>query len=227
MKWIAGSAVLAVLSFAGTLAQASDFDARRTAARASLVKELDGYLAWCQTKSLFLTRQKACALLLELEPEHAEARKTLGYTRAKDGTWKAPEKPRELRDFDQKALGEAAGRWREATGSYVTAMVGLLEAGALSAEEKELAAREVLRFDAENERVHVLLGEVKGEKGWVLPETPRAKERRAELLEAVRTAFERAAPAAPAELTERERRIPLKFKAFAAPGLRVVGTSGE
>jgi hypothetical protein len=68
---------------------------------------------------------------------------------------------------------------------------------------------------------------VKSEKGWVLPETPRAKERRAEMLEAVRAAFERAPPVQPAELTERERKIPLQFKAFAAPGLRVVGTSGE
>jgi hypothetical protein len=207
--------------------QAPDFAARCAAARTELVRAIDGYLEWCQSKSLFLTRQKACELLLELEPEHAEARRTLGFTRAKDGTWKAPEKPRTLRDFDQKALAEAAGRWREATASYVTAMVGLLEAGALSAEEKELAAREAFRVDPENERVHVLLGEVKTEKGWVLPETQRAKLRRAELLAAVQAAFERAPPVAGVELTAREARIPLKLRAFAAPGLRVVGTNGE
>src|SRR5262245_56736594 len=112
----AGLAATLVAGFgASPSAQASDFDAQRTAARAELVKALDGYLEWCQGKSLFATRQKACELVLELEPEHAEARKTLGYTRAKDGTWKAPEKPKPLRDFDQKALAEAAGRWREAT----------------------------------------------------------------------------------------------------------------
>jgi hypothetical protein len=224
----AGLAALLLGALGGwTSAQASDFAARREAARAELVRAIDGYLEWCQSKSLFLARKTACEFLLELEPEHAEARKALGYTRAKDGTWKAPEKPKTPRDFDQKALAEAAGRWREATAGYASAMVGLLEAGALSEAEKELAAREALRVDPENERVHVLLGEVKGEKGWVLPETQRAKQRRAELFEAVQAAFEGAPPVEPVELTERERRIPLKFKAFAAPGLRVLGTTGE
>jgi len=229
MYRVARGAGLAAFLLVGarSSAQASDFETRRAAARAALIEQLDTYLEWCQGKSLFQSRQKACELLLELEPEHAEARKSLGYTRAKDGTWKAPDKPKMLRDFDQKALAEASGRWREATTGYVTAMVGLLEAGGLSAGEMELAGREALRVDPENERVHVLLGEVKTDKGWVLPETPRAKERRAELLEAVRAAFERAPAVQPAELTERERAIPLKFRAFAAPGLRVVGTSGE
>src|SRR6185436_406428 len=106
--------------------QATDFDARRAAAHAALVKSLEDYVAWCKGKSLFNERKKACELLVELEPEHAEARKTLGHVKAKDGTWKAPEKPKAFRDFDTKALEEASGRWREATAGYVTAMVGLL-----------------------------------------------------------------------------------------------------
>src|SRR5262245_7352331 len=227
-RFASAGLVVLLLGAAGVRsAQSSAFETQRAAARAALVKELEGYVAWCQGKSLFLERQKACGLLLELDPEHAEARKALGYTRAKDGTWAAPEKPKTVRDHDRKALEEAGGRWREATAGYVAAMVGLLEAGTLSAEDKEAAAREALRVEPENEHVHVLLGEVKGEKGWVLPETPRAKERREELRNAVREAHEGAPAVEAVELTGREQRIPLKMKAFAAPGLRVVGTTGE
>jgi hypothetical protein len=231
MNRFEGSAALAMLLVAGALgrthAQASDFDARQAAARAALVKGLEGYAEWCQGKSLFQARQKACELLLVLEPEHAEAHKALGHTRAKDGTWKVPEKPKAPRDFDRQALAEAPEHWREATAGYLTAMVGLLEAGTLSAEQKQAAARAAFLVDPENERVHVLLGEVKTDKGWVLPETARAKERRQEMLEAVRKAFEQAPAVEAAELSAREQAIPLKLVAFAAPGLRVVGTTGE
>jgi hypothetical protein len=231
MKRVAGRAVLVVLLGAPFPARVSGqeagFDAQRAAARSELVKELEGFAAWCQEKSLFLSKQRACEILLELDPDHAEARKSLGHARAKDGTWKAPEKPKAFRDFDKQALAEVPGRWRAATEGYVTSMVGLLEAGALSAGEREVAAREALRVDPDNERVHVLAGEVKDDGGWVLRETQRARARRAELRDAVRAALEDAPTVAPAELDESERKIPLKLAAYAAPGLRVVGTTGE
>lgn len=231
MKRFAGSAALAVLLVAGSLgraqAQAPDFDARQAAARAAFVLGLEGYAEWCQGKTLFQSRQKSCELLLELEPAHAGARKALGHTRAKDGTWKPPEKPKVFRDHEKQALAEAAERWRAVVAGYVTALIGLLEDGALSPEQKEAVARAAFRVDPDNERVHVLLGEVQTEKGWVLPETARAKERRQVMLAAVRTAFEQAPAMDAVELSAREQAIPLKLVAFAAPGLRVVGTTGE
>lgn len=229
MNRFAGGAALAVLLVAGSLgwAQASDFDARRAAARAELVKGLEGYAEWCTGKNLFQARLKACELLLQLEPEHAQAHKALGHARAKDGTWKVPEKTKPPRDFDKQALAEAPERWREATDAYLAAMTGLLESGKLSADQRQAAAGAVFLVDPENERVHVLLGEKKTDKGWVLPETVRAKERRQEMLEAVRKAFEQAPAMKTVELDAREKAIPLKLTAFAAPGLRVVGTTGE
>src|SRR5262245_51243110 len=128
MKRIAGSAVLVALLAAGASAQLADFDARRTEARTALAKGLEAYAGWCQSTSLFNERKKALELLLELDPAHAEALKTLGYTRdKKTGTWIPPAKPKEFRDFDKKALEQAPARWKAVTGGFVTSMTALLE----------------------------------------------------------------------------------------------------
>lgn len=223
-----GSIVLVALLASGTAAQRADFEARREAARAELRGALEGYVEWCQASNLFNERRKACELLLELEPAHTAALKTLGYTRDKSGAWQPPAKPKAFRDFDKQALAEAPARWRAATEGYVQAMLGLLEAGELSAEQREQAAAEALRFDPDNARLHGLLGDVASDKGWVLPETLRAKAQRELLRGHVKQALEGAVSVAvPVALSERERKIPLRFEAVAAPGLRVVGTASK
>jgi hypothetical protein len=209
----------------GKAAQEADFAARWTRARAALVVELEGYSAWCQSKELFKTRAAALELLLELDPDHADARRGLGFTREKGGGWKAPSKSKTLRDFDKEALAEAPARYRAAVAGFVAEMADLLEAGGLGLEEREAAGREALRFAPEDERVHALLGEVRGDAGWVLPETIGAKAQRAVLRDHVTSALEGAPPAASAALLERERRIPLKLEAVATARLRVVGTA--
>jgi len=227
MRRIVGSLILLALLAGGAAAQLADFEARRAEAQKTLAAGLEGYAAWCQANNLFNERKKAFEALLELEPAHAEARRQLGFVRQKDGTWKAPEKPKTFRDFDQKALAEAPQRWKEASSAYVGAMLALLHAKGTSSEQRELAAREALRFEPDNEEVHTLLGDVRGEAGWVLPETLGAKQQRETLRAQIKAAFEGLPAAAPATLLERESQIPLTLKAFAAPGLRVVGTAGE
>lgn len=228
MNGTAGVFALAALAAGatGASAQAADLAAREAVARAALVKELEGYADWCTGKDLFLERQKALELVLELEPEHAEAHKILGHVRAKDGSWSPPARPKTFRDHDKVALAEAPARFQAATSGYTAAMLALLETGNLAGEARERAAREALRFDPDNPRVHALLGEVHGDKGWVLPETVRAKERREVLRGLVKAALEGVPPAQPVELNAREKAIPLAFSAVAAPGIRAVGTAG-
>jgi hypothetical protein len=228
-RWSSAALLLAGLAAgaagAGEL-QGEGFEGRWREARAVLQRDLEALAQWCHANDLFAERKKALELLLELDPEYGDARKTLGYTLQKDGTWKAPEKPKAFRDFDKQALEEAPRRWKEATAPYLREVLVLLESGTLSADERELVARDGLRFDPDNERVHAVLGDVKSGADWVLPETLRARERREVLRGFVRAAFERAPEAQPAALLEREERIPLRFTALSAPGLRVVGTAG-
>jgi hypothetical protein len=228
MMRIAGSLALVAVLAAGA-GQGVDFEARRAEAQSVLVKDLETYVDWCHSKRLYDAKQKGLVLLLELQPDHAEARKTLGHVRDKQGGWKLPPEPKTFRDFDKKALAEEEpARWRAAKAGYLEVLRALVEEPAFTPEQRDEAARAVLRFEPDDERVHRALGEVRGEKGWVLPETLRAKEKREALRAEVRNALQRAeGQALPAPLVARERAFPLAFKAVAAPGLRVVGTVSE
>src|SRR6185503_15286870 len=107
---MAGGCALALL-VPLALWQGTDFEAQRKTARTELVRELEDYAGWCQANELFQERSRVFTLLLEFEPDHAEARKMLGHVRQKDGSWRVPEKPKAYRDFDQKALAEAPARY--------------------------------------------------------------------------------------------------------------------
>ncbi len=219
LAWMAlGSAVAA---------QLADFDERREAARIALLAELEGYVEWCRANNLFAERKRALELVLELEPDHAGARKLLGHTRDKAGNWAPPSRPKSFRDFEGPAREEAPARFAALRSGYLDAMLALLDEPGLAPAQRQALAADVLRLDPENQRVHGLLGEVKSDKGWVLPETVRAAMRREELRALVRTGLESAPPARPCELSEREGRFELPFRAVATPAVRVVGTVEE
>jgi len=222
--WRVTTSALVALAFVAPL-RADELELRLATARAELLRALEAHADWCQAKRLFLARKAVCELLLELEPEHAEARKALGFTREKGGAWKPPEKPKTFRDFDKEALGEEPARFQAAVAGYVASLTGMLESDGLAPAERERVGRAALRFAPDDAHLHELLGEVASDHGWVLPETVQARAQRAVLREAVARALAEAPEAAPAALTERERQIPLHLEAVATPRLRVVGTA--
>ncbi len=227
MKHVAGVLLALCVLASARSAQLADFDARRSAAYAVLAGDLEEYAEWCKGKRLFVERKRAFDLLLTLVPEHEDARRTLGYVKEKDGSWKAPAEPKEFHDYDSKALKEAPARFVQARADFVAALSALLEDPALSPEQRALVEEDVLRFDPDNALVHRLRGEVQDGERWVIPETLRAKERRAELREIVRVGLEKAPRAEPSALTEREKALQLPLRAFATPRARVVGSGSD
>lgn len=224
MKWLAGTCLLAVLLAGGAAGQAGEFERVRAEARVELVQALLAHVEWCTGKSMFQAREEALAQVLELEPDHGEARRLLGFTREKDGTWKPPAKPRPPKDFDKKLVDEAATRLAAAHGPYVERLVGLLESGTLDAAAQAAAEAEVLRFEPDEPRVRARRGERRDGERWVLPETLAARARREELRALVKQAFAEGLPAEEVPLTERERAFGKKWRAVAAGKLRVVGS---
>ncbi len=225
MKLIAGVCVAWIASVAA--GQSADFEAKREAARAACLRELEGYVEWCRASNLFLERKRALELVLAFDPANEPALRTLGYSRDKEGRWKPPAKPRTFRDFDGKALGEAPGKFAAVRDPFLGTMLAMLDDPALSAEQRELVVADVLSIDPDNQRVHTLLGEVHSDKGWVLPETVRAKARREELRAIVREGLEQAPRARETALSEREKKLQLPLKAYATGAVRVVGTVEE
>lgn len=217
--------VAALLALAVTTA-AQGFEVAFQAARDELARGLDEHAGWCNKKKLYLERQTAYELLLTVDPEHEEARRILGFKRDKDGAW-VQEKGRPVKNYDKEAEAEASGRLQAVQKAYVARMVALLEAGGLGADQQGLAVAEALRFDPDNETVHGLLGEVRGEKGWVIPETLAAAEQRKQLTAWVREALGDTPPTQAVERDEFEKKIPLKLKAIESGGLRILGTVDE
>jgi hypothetical protein len=223
-RWTGIVAALLALALA-TAAQG--FEAAFQAAREELAHGLDDHAGWCGKKKLYLERQTTYELLLTLEPDHEEARRILGYKRDRDGGWVAPGRSRPVKNYDEEALAEAPGRLRAVQMTYVGRMVALLEGGQLTDDQQSQVVAEALRIDPDNETVHSRLGEVRSDKGWVIPETLRASARRKELSGFVREALTDTPPLAEVERDEFERKIPLKMKAFTSGELRLVGTVDE
>lgn len=223
-RWFSLVAALCALAVA-TAAQG--FEAAFQAARDELARGLDEHAAWCTKNKCYLARETTYELLLTIDPDHEEARRILGYKRDKDGGW-VQEKGRPVKNYDKEAEAEAPGRLRAVEQVYVERMVALLEGGKATADQRDLAIAEALRFDPDNETVHDLLGEVRSEKGtWVIPETLAAAEQRKQLSAWVREALEGTPPTQAVERDAFEQKIPLKLKAIESGGLRILGTVDE
>jgi len=237
MKRLAGTGLLVVLLAGGAAGQAvnpssgsagataDEFQRVRIEARVELVQALEAHVEWCTGKSMFLAREQALLQLVELEPDHVEARRLLGFTRERDGSWKPPAKPRPPKDFDKKLVDEASTRLAATHGPYVERLVALLEQGTLDAAARAAAAAEVLRLEPDEARVRALLGEVRDGERWVLPETLASRTRREELRALVKQAFAEGVAAEEVPLNERERAFGPKWRAVAAGRVRVVGSA--
>src|ERR1700733_9601268 len=84
--------VLAPLAF-GARAQSDepgDFQREHQAATVDLVKGMIHLAEWCNEKELFLERDRVYRAVVEIDPNNADARKGLRYSRKSDGSWQEP-----------------------------------------------------------------------------------------------------------------------------------------
>lgn len=161
----------------------------RAEARTALVTRLVEVAKWCNEREIFLERNRIWLRILELDPDNTDARRGLKHSRGPDGKWKEVP-PREAKNLNTKALPELAKRERAAWNPYGATLVAALDAEKAPKEVRTHVFDEVLRIDPNNEAVHEALGDVLLGDLWVLPETKRGKERRAEIKAAVRASID-------------------------------------
>ncbi|MDZ4773791.1 MAG: hypothetical protein SGI72_11735 [Planctomycetota bacterium] len=190
----------------------------------ALVVELEKLAAWSSEKELFLERDRVYRALLELDSDHAGARKGLRFSKKPDGSWAEPA-PREVKNFNPKALLELPAKRAAAVAPFANTMRTAIERFDSDDATRGLVYREILFADPDDAETHASLGEVKSGENWVLLETQIGKQRRVELKELVRRALETSSKLTVAELTPLESSMGITFtQHYETAHVRVFGT---
>ncbi len=225
-----GVTLLIGLLAAPVKAQSDSFKTGREEARSDLVVSLEELADWCSKEKIYLDRDKVHRTILRFDPEHAESRKVLQHKKDDTGAWIESPKRREPRNFDKDAAKKFPEELRQASRDYCERMFDLAtaEESALSHEQRQEAFDEILFFDPDHAGIHELRGEVLHEGQWVLSETPRAKERRAQIKEIVREGYRNAPNPEKSTANDREKAFSIPWRGVYANDLvRVLGTGED
>lgn len=120
--------------------------------------------------------------VLELDPDHAEARRSLGFRRI-SGEWKRSAAWHPSRDYRPAALPEARRRIREAVLPLRAPFLEDLQRhpAGLQRESAQRTIRALLELDEDDAALRAMIGETRLAAEWVLVESARSAERRGAL----------------------------------------------
>ncbi len=225
--FLAALLVLAPLAL-GVTAQSDepgDFQSEHQAATLDLVKGMLHLADWCNEKELFLERDRIYRAVVDIDPNNADARKGLRYSRKSDGSWQEPA-PREAKNRNVKALAEELPAKRAAVAEpFEKRMVAAFGAYNVDEPTKLAVYKEILDVDPEDALVHTSLGESLLDGAWVLAETMTAKQRRTDIKAAAQAARDDVGELKEAPLTDAERGLDIKWtQAIQSKHVRVLGT---
>jgi hypothetical protein len=167
------------------------FDALYSAHRAAAPGELEKLADWCGSVRLHADREALFEAILHFDPAHEGAHKGLKHSRQRDGTWLAPAKKSEVKNANKQLETEGRERRGALAGEFFGRGRELLDAHAESPAADLLRWRralvaDTLAIDPNQEAARALGGESRRGEEWVLTETVKAKEGRAELKELVK-----------------------------------------
>ncbi|MHC4450201.1 MAG: hypothetical protein ACYS0E_08695 [Planctomycetota bacterium] len=175
------------------------------------VQEMEELAVWCADQRLFGRLQDLYTRLLVLDPDHARARRRLGYTRRKKGSWVRTRQFKPSKDLNPDALPEYLLRLRAIAESYASRVLAPVESGEATPDEAHTITGRVLALDPDHARTRALRNEVRHETGWEMEETGRARERLGALRVQATAARESAKRGRPGKLTDEEKALGVEF----------------
>ena len=181
-------------------------------AHAAAVREMDGLARWCAEQRLFGRLNDLYGRLLKLEPDHARARRRLGYRRQRGGPWVLARTPKQYTDRNLENIREYERRLRAIGAAYARAALDRVESGEVDPLPADRLCREILVLDPDHPRARALRGDVRGGHGWEMRETASARKRVPVLRAAAREARESAAHGRPDKLTAGEQALGVAFR---------------
>lgn len=183
------------------LATEDDYAKGQAALRAAHLERLEELAKWCQKEKAFRQRDSVYELILAVDPDHAQARKYLRYTKdRKTGKWLRKRPYREPKAGKPEVVQEYHLRRSALDEQLVEARVDLVvehsEALGDVATDRELRA--ILDLSPDHPRLRKLLGfiRVEGKDGkgrWTTQLAQKTEKRR----EAIMASLEKARKAAP------------------------------
>ncbi len=181
-----------------------------TEARNEMIDGLEELAKWCTKAKLLKTRNKLYERLLQIDPDHATARKWLRYAK-RDGKWMRPRPYREPRDYQREYLPAFRKRHAALLTRVVAPLLEAIRAGPAARRAEALDA--AIRYAPEDSAVRKLNGEVKHGGRWVLRETLTALKRRRTLQNLAAKALRAVPEPKESSLTATEKRLGLTWRA--------------
>ena len=195
-RWRFPTAVAAILALGGAATGRAEeppetFETRIKAANEALAKRLGDLAEWCGGAKLLGERDAIAQDVLRLDPDDAKARTWLKFRRGPGGAWTRDEGWRPAKNVtNAAALPECLRRRRTIDREHAAFVLGALEDASpkptLAEREKTLDLLGLVA--SSDEAVHAARDEVRDGDGWILAETFLARDRRAELRQAARSA---------------------------------------
>ena len=211
------------------------FDEARAGLRARTADELDTLAQSCQKQKAYLQRDLTYGALLKFDPDHAKARKYLGYKLdRKTKTWERPRAYKAPRDKDHAAALELLEARAALLAGHTDRLLALLEEhqGDLPKARFQQEVDELLDADPDSERLRAMVGQVKievdGQTRWMSRATALTMTQRKEQRAAWDKARSDAPDPTPAEAEEFETQLGVEFSGVAeTEHYRVLASSGK
>jgi len=213
----------------------ADFDEARAGLRAQTAAALDELAQACQKEKAYLQRDLTYAALLKFDPDHAKARKYLGYKQdRKTGEWSRPREYKAPRDKDHAAALELLEQRAGVLAGHTGRLLALLEEhrADLPKARFQQEVDELLDADPDSERLRAMVGQVKveidGQTRWMSKATALTLTQRKEQRAAWDAARSGAPEPTPAEAEAFETELGVTFTGVVeTEHYRVLASSGK
>lgn len=191
------------------------------------VERLYEVAKWCDGERLHASRNSIARDLLHFDPEHAKARRWLGFKKRK-GEWQPPRRPLDAEDFDGPAIAELPDRRRSAVEGSAEMLLALAEThrDEIGAVRFDALVRDLTHLLPDEKRYRDLAGEVLTGGQWLLTESEHAARHPDRLRKLAAAALAEVPAAEEGENTAFERSLGLRWTATRFDDrVRVTGTT--
>jgi len=125
IAYFLGACLAAGLAAGPAAADDADLPAARAALDQVFAAKLDALAGWCTKKRLYGRRDATFAVLLEVDPDHAEARKRLKYAKDDAGVWVQKPKYKPATNWNRDLVPESEERLGALRAEHVEAALDL------------------------------------------------------------------------------------------------------